>query len=61
MTEVAAITVERAGDDLFPRSMSTSIRTTEPNTGEYVPVILVDGVEHGYRVEPDRLRRALTR
>ena len=30
--------------------------------GDRVPVILVDGVEHGYyRVEPDRLRRALTR
>ena len=29
--------------------------------GDRVPVILVDGVEHGYyRVEPDRLRRALT-
>ena len=28
--------------------------------GDRVPVILVDGVEHGYyRVEPDRLRRAL--
>ncbi len=30
--------------------------------GDRVPVILVDGVEHGYyRVEPERLRRALTR
>jgi glutaredoxin len=30
--------------------------------GDRVPVILVDGVEHGYyRVEPDRLRRALAR
>ena len=29
--------------------------------GDLVPVILVDGVQHGYyRVEPDRLRRALT-
>lgn len=28
--------------------------------GDRVPVILVDGVEHGYyQVEPDRLRRAL--
>lgn len=28
--------------------------------GDRVPVILVDGIEHGYyRVEPDRLRRAL--
>jgi len=28
--------------------------------GDRVPVILVDGVEHGYyHVEPDRLRRAL--
>jgi glutaredoxin len=28
--------------------------------GDRVPVILVDGVEHGYyRVEPDRLRTAL--
>ena len=28
--------------------------------GDRVPVILVNGVEHGYfRVEPDRLRRAL--
>jgi glutaredoxin len=28
--------------------------------GDRVPVILIDGVEHGYyRVEPDRLRRAL--
>ena len=28
--------------------------------GDRVPVILVDGVEHGYfRVEPERLRRAL--
>ena len=30
--------------------------------GDRVPVILVDGVEHGYyQVEPDRLRRALAR
>jgi glutaredoxin len=30
--------------------------------GERVPVILVDGEEHGYwRVEEDRLRAALTR
>ena len=30
--------------------------------GDRVPVILVDGVEHGYySVEPDRLRRALRR
>jgi len=29
--------------------------------GDRVPVILVDGAEHGYwRVEEDRLRRALT-
>jgi glutaredoxin len=29
--------------------------------GDRVPVILVDGVEHGYyRVEPERLRRALS-
>jgi len=28
--------------------------------GDRVPVILVDGVEHGYyQVEPERLRRAL--
>ena len=28
--------------------------------GDRVPVILLDGVEHGYyRVEPERLRRAL--
>jgi glutaredoxin len=30
--------------------------------GDRVPVILLDGVEHGYwRVEEDRLRRALNR
>lgn len=30
--------------------------------GEMVPVILIDGVEHGYwRVEADRLRAALAR
>ncbi len=30
--------------------------------GDHVPVILVDGREHGYwRVEEDRLRRALSR
>ena len=30
--------------------------------GDRVPVILLDGVEHGYwRVEEDRLRRALDR
>jgi glutaredoxin len=29
--------------------------------GDRVPVILIDGVEHGYwKVEEDRLRRALT-
>jgi glutaredoxin len=29
--------------------------------GDRVPVILVDGIEHGYyRVEPERLRRALS-
>lgn len=30
--------------------------------GDRVPVVLVDGVEHGYwKVEPDRLRAALSR
>jgi glutaredoxin len=30
--------------------------------GDWVPVILIDGAEHGYfRVEEDRLRRALAR
>ncbi|MEO6715273.1 MAG: glutaredoxin family protein [Mycobacteriales bacterium] len=29
--------------------------------GERIPVILIDGLEHGYwRVEEDRLRKALT-
>jgi glutaredoxin len=34
----------------------------EREYGDRVPVILLDGVEHGYwRVEEDRLRRALAR
>ena len=35
-------------------------RAVQDRYGDRVPVILVDGREHGYwRVEPDRLRRAL--
>jgi glutaredoxin len=36
--------------------------TDHAEYGDRIPVILVDGVEHGYwRVEEDRLRAALTR
>ena len=47
------------------RSWSTVDVDADPDDraeyGDRVPVILVDGVEHGYyRVEPDRLRRALS-
>ncbi|MGI8868396.1 MAG: glutaredoxin family protein [Mycobacteriales bacterium] len=42
----------------------TDVDTDPELRGEYgdrVPVLLIDGVEHGYgRIDPARLRRALT-
>ena len=60
LVEVAAITAETG------TTYSEVDVDVDPDDraeyGDRVPVILVDGVEHGYyRVEPDRLRRALTR
>jgi glutaredoxin len=58
VAEVESITAETGA------SWSTVDVDADPDDraeyGDRVPVILVDGVEHGYyRVEPERLRRAL--
>jgi len=59
LTQVAAIAAETGA-----RWSAIDVDADPDDCAEYgdrVPVILVDGVEHGYyQVEPARLRRALT-
>jgi glutaredoxin len=60
LAQVAAITA--ATGATFSQVDVDSDPDDRAEYGDLVPVILVDGVEHGYyQVEPDRLRRALTR
>lgn len=60
LAEVAAITAETGAT--FSQVDVDSDPDDRAEYGDRVPVLLVDGVEHGYyRVEPDRLRRALSR
>jgi glutaredoxin len=65
LCEVAEADVERICADLDVPWEVTDV-DADPELraeyGELVPVILIDGAEHGYwRVEEDRLRAALTR
>jgi glutaredoxin len=65
LCEVAEADVERICADLGVPWEVTDV-DADPELraeyGELVPVILIDGAEHGYwRVEEDRLRAALTR
>jgi hypothetical protein len=65
LCEVAEGQVERICGELDVPWEITDV-DADPETraeyGERVPVILIDGEEHGYwRVEEDRLRAALTR
>lgn len=63
LCEVAEADVERICDDLGVPWAVTDVDADPELRAEYgerVPVILVDGAEHGYwRVEEDRLRAAL--
>lgn len=57
--------VRRICDELAVPWTTTDVdadRELRAEYGDRVPVILIDGVEHGYwRVEEDRFRRALQR
>ncbi len=58
LAEVAAITAESGAT--YAQVDVDADPDDRAEYGDRVPVILVDGVEHGYyRVEPARLRRAL--
>lgn len=60
---VAEHDIERICDELGVRWSVTDVDSDPGLRAEYgdrVPVILIDGAEHGYwKVEEDRLRRAL--
>jgi hypothetical protein len=62
--EVAEADVRRICAELDVEWATADVDADPELRGEYgdrVPVFLVDGVEHGYwKVEEDRLRRALT-
>jgi glutaredoxin len=62
--EVAEADVERICAELGVPWETTDVDSDDELRGEYgdrVPVILIDGEEHGYwQVEEDRLRAALT-
>ena len=60
LAEVAAITAETGAT--YSQVDVDADPDDRAEYGDRVPVILVDGVEHGYyRVEPARLRLALAR
>ncbi len=53
--------LERMGEPWTERNVEDSV-DLEAEYGDRVPVVLLDGKEHGYwRVEEDRLRRDLAR
>jgi glutaredoxin len=59
LAEVAAITAETGAS--YAQVDVDADPDDRAEYGDRVPVILVGGIEHGYyRVEPERLRRALT-
>jgi glutaredoxin len=59
LCEAAAQTLTRMGEP-FEEIDITGDRELEAEYGDRVPVIMLDGKEHGYwRVEEDRLRKAL--
>jgi hypothetical protein len=64
LCEDARIVIARVAGDLGVSWTEVDVdasRELAETFGDRVPVTLVDGVEHGYwRVEEDRLRRALT-
>ena len=60
LCEVAAQTLTRMGEPFEEIDISGD-RELEAEYGDRIPVIMLDGKEHGYwRVEEDRLRRALS-
>ena len=63
LCEVAVAEVESIATETGAGWSAVDVDADPDDRAEYgdrVPVILVDGVEHGYyRVEPERLRRAL--
>jgi glutaredoxin len=65
LCEVAISEVSRIAAETGASWSAVDVDSDPDDRAEYgdrVPVILVDGIEHGYfRVEPDRLRRALDR
>jgi glutaredoxin len=59
LCEVAAQTLTRMGEPFEEIDISGD-RELEAEYGDRIPVIMLDGKEHGYwRVEEDRLRKAL--
>jgi glutaredoxin len=59
LCEVAVETLERIGEPWTELNVESEIEL-EREYGDRVPVVLLDGKEHGYwRVEEDRLRRDL--
>jgi glutaredoxin len=64
LCEVAAQEVESIAAETGATWSTVDVDADPDDRAEYgdrVPVILVDGIEHGYyRVEPERLRRALS-
>ena len=61
LCEVAKEALDRIGEPWTEVSVESSIEL-EREYGDRLPVILLDGREHGYwRVEEDRLRRDLSR
>ena len=61
LCEVAKQTLERIGEPWIELDVDATIER-QREYGDRVPVILLDGKEHGYwRVEEDRLRKDLSR
>jgi glutaredoxin len=61
LCEVAEQTLDRIGEPWTKVDVDGSLEL-ERDYGDRVPVVLLDGVEHGYwRVEEERLRRDLAK
>jgi glutaredoxin len=61
LCEVARESLERIGEPFTELDVDSTIELAR-EYGDRVPVVLLDGREHGYwRVEEDRLRRDLAR
>jgi glutaredoxin len=61
LCEVAEQTLDRIGEPWTKVDVESSLEL-ERDYGDRVPVVLLDGVEHGYwRVEEERLRRDLAK